>query len=53
MIMRLKSQHILNRIQELKKVNYPGLKNHPQYELARRQMSGFSSVLSFEIDGDS
>ncbi|CUT08791.1 Cys/Met metabolism PLP-dependent enzyme, partial [Candidatus Kryptonium thompsonii] len=30
---------------------YPGLKNHPQYELARRQMSGFSSVLSFEIDG--
>jgi len=35
----------------VKKVNYPGLKNHPQYELARRQMSGFSSVLSFEIDG--
>ncbi len=35
----------------VKKVNYPGLKSHPQYELARRQMSGFSGVLSFEIDG--
>jgi len=35
----------------VKKVNYPGLKSHPQYELARKQMSGFSGVLSFEIDG--
>jgi len=35
----------------VKKVNYPWLKSHPQYELARKQMSGFSGVLSFEIDG--
>lgn len=33
------------------KVNYPGLKTHPQYELARKQMSGFSGMISFEIKG--
>ena len=33
------------------KVNYPGLKNHPQHELASRQFekSGFGGMLSFEI----
>ncbi len=35
----------------VKKVNYPGLESHPQYELAKRQMTGFGGVLSFEIDG--
>jgi cystathionine gamma-lyase len=35
----------------VKKVNYPGLKSHPQYDLAKRQMSGFGGMLSFEIDG--
>jgi cystathionine beta-lyase/cystathionine gamma-synthase len=33
---------------KVKKVYYPGLKSHPQYELARRQMSGFGGMLSFE-----
>jgi cystathionine beta-lyase len=32
----------------VKKVYYPGLKSHPQHELARRQMSGFGGMLSFE-----
>jgi len=32
----------------VKKVFYPGLKSHPQYELARRQMSGFGSMIAFE-----
>jgi len=36
---------------KVKKVNYPGLKSHPQYDLAKRQMSGFGGMLSFEIDG--
>ncbi len=31
-----------------RKVYYPGLKSHPQHELARRQMSGFGGMLSFE-----
>ncbi|HKG22172.1 MAG TPA: cystathionine gamma-synthase [Blastocatellia bacterium] len=30
------------------KVYYPGLKSHPQYELARRQMAGFGGMISFE-----
>jgi cystathionine beta-lyase/cystathionine gamma-synthase len=31
-----------------RKVYYPGLKSHPQYELARRQMSGFGGMISFD-----
>ncbi|HKV37627.1 MAG TPA: cystathionine gamma-synthase [Blastocatellia bacterium] len=33
---------------KVKKVNYPGLKSHPQYELARKQMHGFGGMISFE-----
>jgi len=33
------------------KVLYPGLSNHPQHELARRQASGFGGMISF-IPGD-
>jgi len=29
-------------------VFYPGLPEHPQYELAQRQMSGFGSMITFE-----
>jgi cystathionine gamma-synthase len=34
------------------RVYYPGLPSHPQHGLARRQMSGFGGVVSFEVDGD-
>jgi cystathionine beta-lyase/cystathionine gamma-synthase len=33
---------------KVKKVFYPGLPDHPQYELAQRQMTGFGSMISFE-----
>jgi O-succinylhomoserine sulfhydrylase len=33
------------------RVNYPGLKSHPQHELAARQQKGFGGVLSFEVRG--
>ncbi len=33
------------------RVTYPGLPSHPQYEVARRQMSGFSGMISFELQG--
>ena len=33
---------------KVKKVFYPGLKDHPQHELAKRQMSGFGSMITFE-----
>lgn len=32
-------------------VNYPGLKSHPQHELASSQQSGYGGVLSFEVKG--
>ncbi|HEY7913899.1 MAG TPA: cystathionine gamma-synthase [Blastocatellia bacterium] len=32
----------------VKIVYYPGLKSHPQYELARRQMTGFGGMIAFE-----
>lgn len=30
-------------------VNYPGLPEHPGYSIARKQMSGFGGMLSFEL----
>lgn len=33
---------------KVKRVYYPGLKSHPQYELACKQMLGFGGMLSFE-----
>jgi len=34
---------------KVKKVNYPGLPDHPQHALAKRQMSGFGALISFEL----
>ena len=33
---------------KIKKVHYPGLKSHPQHELAKKQMRGFGGMISFE-----
>ncbi len=33
-------------------VHYPGLASHPDHAIARKQMSGFGGMLSFEINGD-
>lgn len=33
------------------RVYYPGLKDHPGHEVARRQMTGFGGMVSFELDG--
>jgi methionine-gamma-lyase len=32
-------------------VRYPGLPSHPQYEIAKKQMSGFGGMISFGIKG--
>jgi cystathionine beta-lyase/cystathionine gamma-synthase len=34
---------------KVQKVNYPGLPDHPQHALARRQMTGFGALISFEL----
>ena len=36
---------------KISKVNYPGLPDHPEHELASRQMNGFGGMLSFELSG--
>ena len=49
------SDHVITKRAEflaahkkVKAVFYPGLKDHPQHELAKRQMSGFGSMITFE-----
>ncbi len=37
---------------KVKTVNYPGLQTHPDYEIAKRQMTGFGGMLSFELEAD-
>lgn len=32
-------------------VYYPGLKSHPQHELAKRQMAGFGGMIALELKG--
>jgi cystathionine beta-lyase len=34
----------------IRKVNYPGLENHPGFAVAAKQMRAFGGMLSFEID---
>lgn len=36
----------------VKKVHYPGLKDHPGHEIAKKQQSGFGAMVSFRIEGD-
>jgi cystathionine beta-lyase/cystathionine gamma-synthase len=38
----------LSHHKKVRRVYYPGLPNHPQHALARRQMSGFGSMITFE-----
>lgn len=35
----------------VRKVYYPGLKDHPGHEVAKKQQSGFGAVVSFEVQG--
>ena len=34
---------------KVQQVHYPGLRSHPQHELAKRQMCGFGGLISFEL----
>ncbi|MBX9837554.1 MAG: PLP-dependent aspartate aminotransferase family protein, partial [Silvanigrellaceae bacterium] len=46
---------IAKEIQKLKifsEVIFPGLEDHPQYQLAKKQMRGFSGMISARINGD-
>lgn len=41
----------LESLKHISAVYYPGLPNHPGHEIARKQMSGFGGMLSFELEG--
>lgn len=34
------------------RTRYPGLTSHPTHAAARRQLNGFGTIISFEVDGD-
>ncbi len=42
----------LNKHAKISKVYYPGLKSHPEHQLAKSQMKGFGAMLSFELIDD-
>lgn len=42
----------LNRHHKVKNVYYPGLPNHPQHEIAKRQMRYFGGMVSFDLYTD-
>ncbi len=37
---------------KIDRVYYPGLESHPDYAIAKQQMTGFGGVVSFEVSGD-
>lgn len=43
--------HYLSTIPQVERVYYPGLASHPDYDIARKQMTGFGGVISFIIRG--
>ncbi|MEM0517294.1 trans-sulfuration enzyme family protein [Aequorivita flava] len=58
MVLRVKAQNKnakkmakwLEKHAMVEKVYYPGLKNHPDNALAKKQMTGYTGMLSFEIN---
>lgn len=41
----------LEKHKKVKRVYFPGLASHPQHEIAKKQMSGFSGMVSFDMNG--
>lgn len=47
----LKVAQFLESHPKVARVIYPGLPSHPQFQLAKKQMSGFSGMITFYIKG--
>ena len=39
----------LSKLPEINRVIYPGLKNHPGFEIMKKQSRGFGSMITFEV----
>jgi len=48
----LKLAEFLEDHDRVSRVWYPGLRSHPDHDVASRQMRGYGGVVSFELDGD-
>lgn len=42
----------LGKHKKVKKIYYPGLATHPGHKIAKKQMTGFGGMFSFELKGD-
>ena len=40
----------LSECKFIDKIYYPGLENHPNHDIARKQMTGYGAVISFELN---
>jgi cystathionine beta-lyase/cystathionine gamma-synthase len=47
----LRVAQFLEQHAKVRRVHYPFLKSHPQYAIAREQMSGGSGMVTFEVEG--
>jgi cystathionine beta-lyase/cystathionine gamma-synthase len=47
----LRVAKFLEKHPKVSRVHYPGLKSHPDHELAKRQMRGFGSMMAFDLKG--
>lgn len=48
----MKVAEFLEKHPKVRKVYYPGLKSHPQYELVKKQQTGNGGLISFELNAD-
>ncbi|PKA59364.1 Cystathionine gamma-synthase, chloroplastic [Apostasia shenzhenica] len=48
----LRMARVLEEHPKIVRVYYPGLPSHPEHDIAKRQMTGFGGVVSFEVAGD-
>lgn len=48
----LRMAQFLEEHPKIAHVYYPGLPSHPEHHIAKRQMTGFGGVVSFEVVGD-
>lgn len=47
----MKIAEYLEKHPKIEWIKYPGLKSHPQHELAKKQMDGFGAMISFGLKG--
>ncbi|ESQ41508.1 hypothetical protein EUTSA_v10013649mg [Eutrema salsugineum] len=48
----LRMAQVLEAHPKVSRVYYPGLPSHPEHHIAKRQMTGFGGLVTFEIAGD-